>query len=286
MPKGIYYMASVTLNMTVDVELVDRQDNVYVLLDGQLADVSKFQVYLRRYNYITQKPDKCVVGNKLIEWRKLGSYTGPLKENTASVRRMSIKCGKVVPFGVANNLKHLNPSSLVRLIAEEDLSYKNIFTVLPMLWVEDPDGPDMVLAGEGVVKATPILPVLALEVANEFCPRGSGHFAIRCAKAINKARSSGWFFAKKRLFVGKCVEPLQAKPTDRLLTPDDRRHEIMASGIRRRVFRADVDMKMSEAKDAFDWLNTSAQGDLIERMFSVYYEADCKAFDKMCKDLL
>lgn len=281
-------MAKVTLNLATDVELV-RGDDTFVLMDGQLADVHKFNVYVRRYNFITQftpAATRCVIGNKFVEWAQLGSYTGPLDENTASSYRMDISCkGTVIPFGFHDGTStKLKVGGLNRLLIEGSVARSNILSALPMLWVEDPNGQEVVLAGEGKTHARPILPVLALSAGEEFCPDGFCKLARDCVKAITKERGSWW--NRKRLFIGKHPSPSLPEVTDKLMTPQERRLEIMSTPHKRRIHSVDVDMKLKEAKDAMLWFNTTAQDDLIDRILNVGYSESCSEFKPSYKDIL
>lgn len=228
-------MATYYASVAVDIELVDRNGNSFVLMDGQLAPLEggDYSVCVRRYAYAHGDGAEVWVGTNLYSPLEVSHrpYLSDIQTGVCTRFATVIKPWGAIPSGGMWDRKKvaLKASSILRLV--ETCSEGGVDRVAPYLWVEDESGDVMVDVSGRTIKARKLLHYLPLSAGEEYNDVSISTAIEYITDCMKKLKKCG------RLYIGRPAQVGIPVPT-KVLTPAEATAEYRA-GTQFRWFATD-----------------------------------------------
>lgn len=211
-------MANYYQKVTIDIELVDRDLNSFVLMDGQLAPLEggPYSVFIRRYVYSHSDASDIWVGTNLVPHFEAlhNPHLSDIKTGVCTRFETVVKPWGAIPAGWMRARKKvaLKVSSIMRLMAT--CSEGGVDLTAPYLWVEDESGDVMVDITGRTIKARKLLHYLPLSEGEEYNKVGTGCTGLSVAGFVERVKKLNL----GRLYIGRPAKVGIPVPT-KVLTP-------------------------------------------------------------------
>lgn len=165
-------MANYYQRVMIDIELVDRDLNSFILMDGQLAPLEggPYSVFIRRYVYSHSDASDIWVGTNLVpHFEALHKpHLADIKTGVCTRFDTVVKPWGAIPSGImwARKKVALKISSIMRLMSTGTEGGADL--VAPYLWVEDASGDTMLDVSGRTIKARRLMHYLPLSAGEEY----------------------------------------------------------------------------------------------------------------------